>query len=289
LGGSDDDADDSNSLAYNATSYGSNHGLNPSSHGIPMRPTSHVIDDADDDPEEALDPALAALAARARARAASRAQTATKSAATGEHAKAPVAQLFISPEIPDAKPLMVKVRVDSTLERTRQAWCKLQGYSSDMVSSVFFTWKGTRVYDSTTIKRLGIHVDANGNVSVDGDSNMYDDVNLPKVHVEAWTDDLFQQHKKEQAVAMAAKRKAAEPPPVIEEREPTPEPVPKVKKIRLIMKAKGHADFKLFVKSVRLSTCSGTFAPQNCYLLTLPALGNDSCSHCGRLQERQKH
>jgi hypothetical protein len=270
LVGSDDDADDSNNLGPSAQPFGSPYSLDASMREIPMRPTSHVIDDPDDDPDEARDPALAALAARARARAANGARTATKPTATGEHAKAPVAQLFISPEIPDAKPLMVKVRVDSTLERTRQAWCKLQGYSADMVSNVYFTWKGTRVYDSTTIKRLGIRVDTNGNVSVEGDSNIYDDINLPKVYVEAWTDELFQQHKKEQEAETAARRKATEPPPVIEEREPTPEPTLKVKKIRLIMKARGQPDFKLFVKPVRPATRTDTLPSQNCYLLTLP-------------------
>jgi hypothetical protein len=93
-------------------------------------------------------------------------------------------------------------------------------------------------------------VDRNGNISVDGDSNIYDDVNLPKIHVQAWTDALFQQHKKEQAAAAAAKKKAAEPQLVLEERTPTPEPAPKMKKIRLIMKAKGKEDFRLSVNPV---------------------------------------
>jgi hypothetical protein len=212
-----------------------------------VRPSRPHPDD-DDEPEEVLDPALAALAARARARAASKAQTVPVT--NGKPAKAPVAQLFVKPEIPAAKPLMVKVRIDSTLEQTRNAWCTKQGYSSDMSKSVFFTWKGTRVYDSTTIKRLGIQVDAKGNVSVEGDSNIYDDVNLPKVYVEAWTDELFQKHKKEEAAEAAARKLAAAPPPVIEERELTPEPTPKVNKIRLIMKAKGKDDFKLFVNPV---------------------------------------
>jgi hypothetical protein len=198
-----------------------------------------------------LDPALAALAARARQRAADKARIAAASSSQGgEATKAPIAQLFISPEIPDSKPLMVKVRIDSTLARTRLAWCEKQGFSTQQAKDVYFTWKDTRVYDSTTIKRLGIQVDRNGNISVDGDSNIYDDVNLPKIHVQAWTDALFQQHKKEQAAAAAAKKKAAEPQLVLEERTPTPEPAPKMKKIRLIMKAKGKEDFRLSVNPV---------------------------------------
>ncbi|KAF1920177.1 ubiquitin-2 like Rad60 SUMO-like-domain-containing protein [Ampelomyces quisqualis] len=218
------------------------------SYRTPAQAPRHVPTKDDEELEEVLDPALAALAARARERAANMARTAAATSSTGgEAVKAPVAQLFISPEIPDSKPLMVKVRIDNTLARTRLAWCEKQGFSAEKAKDVYFTWRDTRVYDSTTIKRLGIQVDKNGNVSVDGDSNIYDDVNLPKVHVQAWTDTLFQQHKREQAAAAAAKKKAAEPQPVVEERTPTPEPAPKAKKIRLIMKAKGKEDFKLSV------------------------------------------
>lgn len=213
----------------------------PKSH-IPLRPSKSVPSD-DDELAEVEDPELAALAARARARAAATAKAAT-SWATGA---APVIQLFISPEIPDAKPLMVKVRIDSTLEKTRLAWCGKQDYTPDMTEGVFFTWQGQRMYDSTTVKRLGIIVHDNGSISVENDTNIYDDINLPKVYVEAWTDEIYQQRKKEDAAEAEAKRKAAEPSPDIDERDPTPEPAPKAIKVRLIMKARGKEDFKLSV------------------------------------------
>lgn len=206
-----------------------------------------------------MDPALAALAARARERAAASARSAVNPT-NGEPEKAPVIQLFISPEIPDAKPLMVKVRIDSTLEKTRLAWCGKQGYSDAKTKDIFFTWKGTRVYDSTTIKRLGIEVDANGNVSVEGDTNIYDDTNLPKIYVEAWTAELFEQHKKQEAADAAARKKAAEPSPEVEEREPTPEPVAKVHKVRLVLKARGKDECKLSVNPV---CCIGVICSQD--------------------------
>jgi hypothetical protein len=119
-------------------------------------------------------------------------------------ASMPIVQLLIHPQMPDAKPLMVKVRVDSTIERPRLAWCGKEKFSEQMTRSVFFTWKGQRLYDSTLIKRLGIQVDDSGNVSVQGDSNIYD-VNLPKIHVEAWTEDLYKQRKKEDAASEQGK------------------------------------------------------------------------------------
>lgn len=216
----------------------------------PRRSPIRAPTEDDDHVEEPLDPTLAALAARARERAAARARSTAVDTGDGESTKAPIAQLFISPEIPDAKPLMVKVRIDSTLARTRLAWCDKQGYTPEMTKSVFFTWKHERVYDSTTVQRLGIQVGRNGILFVEGDSNIYDDVNHPKIYVQAWTDALFQQHKREKAAAAAAKKKAAEPPPVVEERTPTPEPVSEAKKIRLIMKAKGKEDYRLSVNPV---------------------------------------
>lgn len=207
--------------------------------------------DEDDEMEEVLDPTLAALRARARQRAALDSQSAAAPTPDGEPSRIPIAQLFIAPEMPDAAPLMVKVRIDSTIEKSRKAWCGKQGYSPEMMQNIFFTWKGMRLYDSTTIKRLGIIVDKNGNVSMEDDPNIYDDVNLPKVMVQAWTDELFKEHQKKEAAEAAAIKLAAEAPPEVEEREPTPEPTLQASKIRLILKARGMDEFRLSVKAVR--------------------------------------
>ncbi|CAA9962185.1 hypothetical protein PTNB73_03087 [Pyrenophora teres f. teres] len=213
---------------------------------LAVRPSVHHTlgknDDQDDELEEIQDPIIAALEARAQARA----QVAARTEAV-ESIPAPIAHLFIEPEMDNAKPLMVKVRVDNSISKPRTAWCKLQNFSPEMTNSVFFTWNGTRLYDSTTIKRLGIQVDEKGNVTVEGDSNIYDDVNLPKIHVQAWTEELFRERKKQDAAAAAAKKAAAEAPVVIEDRPLTPEPAPTVAKIRLTLRAKGRADFKLTV------------------------------------------
>lgn len=204
--------------------------------------------------EEVEDPSLAKLKAQARARAAERAARQTQVSASTPAARKPktaIVQLFITSEIPDTKPLLVKVRTDTTIEKPKDAWCAKQGFSSEKTKDVFMTWKGNRVYDTTTIQRLGVHVDANGCVSVDGDTNIYDDVNLPKVHLDAWTEEVYQQWKKEEAEAAAAKKRAAEPPPLVKEPSPEPAPEPQVKKIRVIMKTKGREDFKIIVKQVR--------------------------------------
>jgi hypothetical protein len=268
LGSSDDEADS----RYHTRSFNSN--PNPDharddanlTPNTSLRPSPVVISHDDDDPEEGIDPELAALEAKARARAAARrAEAAAKANPSSQPSKAPIAQLFIKTEIPNTAPLMVKVRIDTTLEKPREAWCARQNFTPDMTKRVFFTWRRTRIFDSTTVKRLGMTVDKHGSVSIDGDSNIYDDENLPKVYVEAWTEEILQQVKREEAAEAAAQLKAASPFP-IGEREPTPELEPVASKIRVVLRAKGKEDFGLNVHPVRTScflastSCANTAA-----------------------------
>lgn len=239
--GDSDDADDS---GYKSKSFGDawndeEYGVDKN-HDVTLRPSYSTT--IDEDLEEVKDPEIAAIEARARARAEA------KRAATASGSKAPVAQLLIDSILPDTSPLMVKVRVDTTIDKPREAWCARQGFPPEMTRNVFFTWKGTRLYDSTRIQRLGVKIDARGNVSLEGDHSLYDDNDTPKIHVEAWTDAALAQHKREQIAEAEAKRKAAEPSPAVEEREPSPEPVPEAKKYRLFLKAKGLEDWKIQVR-----------------------------------------
>jgi hypothetical protein len=246
----------------------------------PSKPAPLVIGDDEDEEVEEIesDPILALLQAQARERVAAKARAAAASP-EGEAVKAPVAQLFIDPEMENANPLMVKVRIDSTIDKPRLAWCGKEGFSPQMTRNVFFTWKNTRLFDSTTIKRLGIQVDHNGNVTAEGDSNIYDEANIPKIHVQAWTEDLWKQRKREDAAEAAAKKIAAEAPPVVGERTPTPEPAPTVTKIKLVLKAKGKPEGKLTVKPVCLKHQCICL---DCLLTKLS--GHHICPHRGCLQ-----
>ncbi|KAJ8114795.1 hypothetical protein OPT61_g3408 [Boeremia exigua] len=239
LGDSDDDDDD---FGYKSRSFGDTWEHSADKRfDVPSYTSKHTPLD-DDGLEEVQDPEIAAIEARARARAAAR------KAAAANGRKAPVAQLLIDSELPDTSALMVKVRIDTTIEKPREAWCARQNFSPEMTRNVFLTWRGTRLYDSTTVKRLGIKIDDYGNVSLEGDDSIYDENNIPKIHVEAWTEELFAQFKRERAAEAEALRKAAEPSPVVEERESTPEAVPEQKKYRLFLKAKGMEDFKIQVR-----------------------------------------
>ncbi|KAF2657323.1 hypothetical protein K491DRAFT_626748 [Lophiostoma macrostomum CBS 122681] len=206
----------------------------------------------DDDVEEVLDPVLAELAAQARARAANKTQTSTctDNRTTSNIAKNDtIVQLLIASEIPDTTPLMVKIKASSTLEKTKQAWCQRQKFPPGIQTrDVFLTWKKHKLFDSTTVMRLGISIDKNGIVSTEGVSEIYTDENLPKIYLEAWTTDSFKQYQKEQAEEAAAKKRAEEAPETVEEPAPVLEAPPE-KKVRLILKTKGKPDFKISVNA----------------------------------------
>ncbi|KAJ4301261.1 hypothetical protein N0V90_003352 [Kalmusia sp. IMI 367209] len=198
--------------------------------------------------EEVDDSMIAELKAKARARAAAKiaSQEPTPAVVPSTQKPKPTAmvQLFIVSEIPNTKPLIIKVKTDMSLERPKNAWCEKQGFSPEQTRDIFMTWKNRRIWDTTTIQRLGVQVDDHGYAIVEGDPTIYDETNLPKIHVEAWTEEVFEQRKKEAALEAA---RAAESEPAIDEPEPEPEAESQAKQIRLILKAKGKDDFKIKV------------------------------------------
>ncbi|KAJ5064710.1 ubiquitin-2 like Rad60 SUMO-like-domain-containing protein [Bipolaris maydis] len=214
-----DSEDDSHNVHKSPAPVAASHTQNVAVRRSKPSPVVILDDDDEDEAEDEEDSMFAALRARARARIAAKA--AASSAQGSDAPKAPITQLLITSRIPNTNPLMVKIRVDTFIEKPRKA--------------------------CTSITRLGITVDENGHVTIEGDTNIYDDVNLPKIHVEAWTNELYKEYKKEEAAAAAAKMLAAEAPVVVEERTPTPEPTPVSTKLRVILRAKGRADFGLTV------------------------------------------
>ncbi|KAF2710285.1 hypothetical protein K504DRAFT_405319 [Pleomassaria siparia CBS 279.74] len=196
--------------------------------------------------EEVQDPAIAALIARARAKAAKQAEAAVPASDGRPALNTAVVQLFITSDLPDTIPLLIKIKINTQIEKPLAAWCGRQGFSKEKMESIFLTWKDKHIYTTTTIARLGVSLDKDGFISVKDDPQIYDETNLPKIHLEAWTKELFEARKKEIAEEAAAKRKAAE---ALEEKEPTPEPVVETSKIRLYLKSRDKPELKICVNS----------------------------------------
>ncbi|KAF2474512.1 uncharacterized protein BDR25DRAFT_331964 [Lindgomyces ingoldianus] len=202
------------------------------------KPSTSQSTALDDEVEEVEDPLLAELAAKARA---------NHGASPIEEVN-PIVQLLITSVIPETKPLLINIRISSKVERPRVAFCQAYGISGDRASDIFLTWKRKRLFDSTKIARLGVSVDPMGLVSVEGDSTISDgEAEVVKIHLEAWTDELFKEMQEEEAKEAASRRRIIAPSPVDYEAQIPEETQPRVKKTRLILKAKGLADFKISV------------------------------------------
>ncbi|KAF7504302.1 hypothetical protein GJ744_002491 [Endocarpon pusillum] len=65
-----------------------------------------------------------------------------------------IVQIFIDTEIPNAKPLIVNRKVSQPMQQVRAVWCARQNFTDDITAQVIFTWRGKRLYDTTTSTHL---------------------------------------------------------------------------------------------------------------------------------------
>jgi hypothetical protein len=142
-------------------------------------------------------------------------------------------QVLVTSPIAGTQPILFKMYITQRLGQVKDTWCRYCNLSEALASSVFLTHMNKRVYDVTTAKALGVTAD---NVN-----------ELGNLHLVAVTPELFEELKlqaaKPEPVAKSIEEAADEAPEI------TPDDTaPKVKTIKILLKAKGHEDFKLEVR-----------------------------------------
>jgi hypothetical protein len=152
----------------------------------------------------------------------------------------PQISLFIEPRIPDTEPMIVKRRYKQNFGPVREAWCTHNKLEKAAAAKVYFTWRGNRLFDVTSISSLGIKLDVEGLPILKG-PNGYSH-RLDKVSLVATTEDVEREGKK-RAEEEEARRKAEE--------EAKLEPPKKEPGIKVILRSKYYQDVKLIVKMVR--------------------------------------
>ena len=157
----------------------------------------------------------------------------------------PEVHILITSDLGNTKPLIIKRKLSQRLKDVRVTWCQHQQFTAEMTKTVFLTWRGKRLFDVTSCKSLGIAVDADGNVSSNGQVRLFGEEEQ-KIHMEAMTEELLEERKK------AKERKAKEAQENTDEGESEVPQKPQEPQTRIILKAKGFDDFKLIVKSVSL-------------------------------------
>jgi hypothetical protein len=90
-------------------------------------------------------------------------------------AEDPIVQILITSEIPNSKSLMVHRKMSQGLKDVRLEWCRRQAISTELQSSVYFTWRGRRLFDVTTCKSLGVKPNKNTTSSTSGLLGIGDD------------------------------------------------------------------------------------------------------------------
>jgi hypothetical protein len=226
----------------------------------PLKPKQKagVVEIPDDDPDDDLDPELVARA-RARARqmqatgGAQSTSTASSNAviqtATTPDEPDPIISILIQPRIPDTEPLLVKRRYRQRIKECREAWCARENQASltnQGISTVdvILTYRGRRIFDISTLKTLGIELDANGEPIMPSNDGAFDQPG-DKIALVATTTKLMEEDLKaeEERQRREEMGEPEQPEEVIVEK-------PKEQTIRIILKSKDLPDKKLIVKPV---------------------------------------
>jgi hypothetical protein len=178
----------------------------------------------------------------------------------------PIVHILVSSKIEGTRPLILKRKLSQRLKDVRIAWCDKQVVDGQPVSEetkrqIFLTWRGSRVFDLTTCKAMGVKVDSRGKVRNDEEGFNGEG----QVHLEAWTEDTFAEYKKHKA----AERKRLALDPMDEEEEDEadikdPNTGNGVEKLRVILKSRDKKEIRLIVNPNHLvSKLIGVFRSQN--------------------------
>lgn len=156
----------------------------------------------------------------------------------------PVIQILITSPIPDTEPLIVGRRISQRLKDVRLAWCARQPFKPEFIPTVFLTWRGNRLFDVTTCKSLGIAVDSDGDISLKGRRDVMGEEDR-QIHMEAVTEEILAERQRSKSSVITENIEQSEVEEVF------PDVKVKEAQLRIILKARGFADFKLIVKPVR--------------------------------------
>jgi hypothetical protein len=162
-----------------------------------------------------------------------------------------VIEILVTSLIPEAKACRFKFLYDKKLRFARNAWLDLQHHKGVLhgvvnPDEIVLTWRQRKVYASSTLLNLGIRPRGKGQATVDDNSTDGLADGRTRVHMEAWTLDLFSQMEREQE-EQRRKREAgdlSDEDDAEHARQDSPAPVAK---IQVILKARDFEELGLAV------------------------------------------
>jgi hypothetical protein len=151
----------------------------------------------------------------------------------------PIISILIEPRIANTAPLLVKRKYRQNFKEVRLAWCAKNEIPEETRHTVFFTWRGRRIFDVASCRSIGIKLDLEGRPFMKRPEDGYTEV-VDKIVLIATTLEIEEELKKQKELEAKEKERAA--------RSPSPER--KEPQYKVVMRSKGHADQKLLVREV---------------------------------------
>ncbi|XXG94988.1 U4/U6-U5 snRNP complex subunit lsm6 [Hypoxylon texense] len=114
----------------------------------------------------------------------------------------PVVQILIHPQLDGVHPLMFRRKLSQQLTVVYKTWVEQQVVKHSPVprpilETMFFTWKGNKVYPHTSLRTLGIRPDQDGNLYPSWKKEQEGYQMRDRVLFEAWTQELYDDYLKE--------------------------------------------------------------------------------------------
>ncbi|EGY21826.1 uncharacterized protein VDAG_03266 [Verticillium dahliae VdLs.17] len=113
--------------------------------------------------------------------------------------------ILVTSPIPGAKPVKYLYTLWKPLGKLREVWNSTEGYDVEPpvdAAVTFITWRGRRLYDSTTLNSLQIRAAENGTLRSPAVRNPHDADGFSdgwtRVHMEMWTEALWDEHKRKE-------------------------------------------------------------------------------------------
>lgn len=157
-----------------------------------------------------------------------------------------VVEVLISSAVPDCSKTLMRIKYNQPLKLVRDTWLAQQvrkgaRIAPDQHDDVLLTWRRRRIYNASTLLSLGIRPRRDGRVAVEGYSRDGLSSSQTRIHMEAWTTDLFRDMQRDED--LRRRREAGEIPDEDEPEEPAPETV----KLKVILQARDMPPFNLTV------------------------------------------
>jgi len=107
----------------------------------------------------------------------------------------PYVSIFISTIIPNAVNIIVKRKASQDLKQVKDYWCQRMDLDPAIAAKVFFTWRSTRLWDSTTMRGILRRLQAASQTTTDPSKG--------KIEIEAVIPEIFELRQKQRQRKLA--------------------------------------------------------------------------------------